>query len=111
VEVFAAGLYQFSACDGVDARELALIQEFLSDVGAEDLADRLPSLPFDPATAYDVLETSWLRSLFLRSALVMIMIDGDISDIERDTFDWIAGLFGVQGGIEGMIETLQQESL
>ena len=110
IEVFAAGLYQLSACDGVDDRELALIHEFLSDVDAEDLIDCLPALPFDPATAYRLLGTSWLRSLFLRSALVIVMADGEISDAERENFEWMASLFGVQGGLDGLVQQIQQEA-
>lgn len=110
IEVFAAGLYQLSSCDGVDERELAVIHEFLSDVCAEDLIDRLPQLPFDPATAYKTLESSWLRSLFLKCGLVVVMIDGKITKEEREYFEWMAALFGVQGGVDGLVQQMQQEA-
>lgn len=111
IEVFAAGLYHLSACDGVDEREIAIVHEFVRDAGAPELAERLDTLPFDPATAYTLLETSWLRTLFLRSAVLLIRADGTISDEERDTLAWMAMAFGVQGGLEAVEAQVSGEGL
>ena len=66
VEVFAAGLYRIASCDGLHPSEKAVILEFLEEARAGDLAARLDDLPFDPVVAFRILETSWLRTTFLR---------------------------------------------
>jgi len=107
VEVFAAGLYQLSACDGIDDRELALIHDFCDEAGVPELSDRLDRLPFDPATAYKVLESSWLRKVFLQAALMIIRADGTVSDGERETLSWMAMAFGIAGGFDAIVEQVE----
>ncbi len=111
VKVFAAGLYHIAACDGVEERELAIIREFLNDAGAPDLSDKLETLTFDPVQAYPALESTWLRSLFLRAALLVIRQDGEVSDAEVETIDWMAEAFGIDGGYKGLIGRIEGEAL
>jgi tellurite resistance protein len=107
VAVFAAGLYHLAACDGVSEEETAIIREFLSDAGARDLVDQLESMSFDPVSAYEVLETSWLRRLFLRAALLVIRSDGKVTDQEQEAIEWMAGAFGVEGGYVALSAELE----
>ncbi len=111
IRVFAAGLYHIAACDGLDDRELQIIREFLSDAGAPDLGDELEGLSFDPVQAYQALESTWLRSLFLRAALLVIRQDGEVSDAEVETIDWMAEAFGITGGYKELIGQIEGESL
>lgn len=111
IEVFAAGLYHIAACDGVEERELDIIREFLADAGAPDLSPELAGLTFDPVVAYNQLESTWLRSLFLRAALLVVRQDGEVSDAEVETIDWMAEAFGVQGGYKGLIGHLEGEAI
>lgn len=103
VRVFAAGLYHLAATDGVDPSERALIEEFCRDAGAPALAQELASLRFDPVEAYATLETTWLRTLFLRAALHVIESDGRVSQEEEEALSWMAGAFGVPGGYEALV--------
>jgi hypothetical protein len=111
IEAFAAGLYQLAACDGVNATEEALITEFLQDVGASDLASKLPDLVFDPASAYLLFETRWLRTLFLRSAVLVVRADGAVTEIERENLSWMSMAFGVTGGYEALVAELDGQAL
>lgn len=111
IKVFAAGLYHIAACDGVDEQELDIIREFLTDAGAPELSDELETLKFDPVVAYAALESTWLRSLFLRAALLVIRQDGEVSDAEVETIDWMAEAFGVAGGYSGLIQRIEGEAL
>ena len=111
VKAFAAGLYHLAACDGVDEREVAIIAEFVRDAGCGDLADVLPSLDFDPVQAYQLFESSWLRGLFLRAALLVIKSDGSVSEQEIETLDFMAEAFGIQGGYEGLLAQVEGQSL
>ena len=111
IQAIAAGLYQLAVCDGMADSEVALIQEFLQEAGASDLVDRLPDLFFDPATAYRVLESSWLRSVFLRSALMLVQSDGVVTDAEREALDWMCSAFGVDGGYDGLLNAVQGQAL
>jgi hypothetical protein len=107
IEVFAAGLYQLAASDGVCEQELTIIREFVEEAGAPDLVARLPELSFDPATAYQTLGSTWLRKLFLQSAVMVIRADGEVSDAERETLGWMAMAFGVPGGYDGVVAALE----
>ena len=111
IETFAAGLYQLAACDGIDDREMTIIHEFLDETGAPEVAATLPDLPFDPADAYRILESSWLRTVFLKAALLLIRADGDVSDLEREQLEWMAMAFGVPGGFDAIVEQLEGQSL
>ena len=103
VRTIAAGLYTLAASDGVDSRELQVIQTFVTDAGYPDLVDGLATLHFDPAAAFHTLESSWLRRLFLKAALVLIRADGQISKEERDAFAYMAVAFGISGGVDALI--------
>jgi hypothetical protein len=111
IKVIASGLYTLASSDAVDDREIQIIHEFLDDAGASDLKAQLPDLYFDPAGAYDALESSWLRSLFLRAALLLVRADGSVTEQERDTLDWMTMAFGVQGGYEGLVQAVEGQTL
>ena len=101
-QTIAAGLYHLAAVDGVHEDEVAMIRAFLVEVGEPELADRLPELTFDPVEAYAVLESSWLRTLFLRAAVRLIEADRDVTPAEADTLDWMARVFGIEGGLAAL---------
>ena len=111
IEVFAAGLYHLSACDGITEEETSIIHDFLVDAGDPGLTESLAAMPFDPVHAYQILETSWLRRLFLRAALLVIQSDGRVSTEEQETIDWMASAFGIEGGYSVLVEELQGASL
>jgi len=111
VKTFAAGLYELAAVDGIDEREQAIIAEFLEANGQCALQPQLVELGFDPVQAYQVLESSWLRGLFLKSALLLIRADGQVSADERDMLTWMANAFGVVGGYDAIVQSVEGESL
>jgi hypothetical protein len=61
--------------------------------------------------AYEALESSWLRGIFLKSALLLVRADGEVSAEERDTLTWMASAFGVHGGYDALVESVGEESL
>lgn len=103
VEMFAAGLYQLASCDGIDQSETAIIHEFVTEAGFPELSESLAALTFDPATAYAVFGSSWLRRLFLKAAVMVIQADGDVTDAERETLAWMSVAFGITGGYEALV--------
>ena len=109
VEVFAAGLYRIAACDGIDPREQRILEEFLAEANALELKPRLAELPFDPVDAYRVLGSSWLRATFLRAAVLLVNMDGRISDAEREMIGWLMQAFGIPGTIETLCEAISTE--
>jgi hypothetical protein len=111
IEVFAAGLYHLSACDGITEDETTIIRDFLVDAGAPGLTDSLSAMTFDPVDAYQILETSWLRRLFLRAALLVIQSDGRVRAEEQETIEWMASAFGIEGGYAALVDELQGASL
>jgi hypothetical protein len=109
IEVFAAGLHRIASCDGIHARERAIIVEFLTEARATDLVEKLDELPFDPVVAYRVLESSWLRSTFLSAALLLVKIDGSISAAEAEMIQWLMRAFGVPGNVDTLASALSAE--
>jgi uncharacterized membrane protein YebE (DUF533 family) len=109
IEVFAAGLYRIASCDGIDPRERRIIEDFLKEARATDLADRLEELAFDPVHAYRVLGTSWLRSTFLRAAILLVNMDGRITEAERDMIAWLMAAFGIPGNVETLSAAISAE--
>lgn len=110
-EAFAAGLHLLASADGVHEHERELIDEFLAEAGAPDLSARLDELRFDPVVAYEVFETTWMRSLFLKAALLVIRVDGDVSEPEKETVNWVCEAFGVAGGYEELSASVEGETL
>lgn len=102
VEMFAAGLYQLASCDGIDQTETAIINEFVTEAGFPKLSEGLAALTFDPAAAYAIFGSSWLRRLFLKAAIMVIQADGTVSDAERETLAWMSVAFGVTGGYDAL---------
>jgi len=109
IEVFAAGLHRIASCDGLHPREVEVIAEFLKEARASELADRIDALPFDPVVAYRVLETSWLRRTFLRAALLLVKLDGEVSEAEREMIQWLMRGFGLEGTVETLESALSAD--
>lgn len=95
VDVFARGLYHVAQVDGVDDREVQLIHEFLKEAEAEELGKGLANSRFHVAELA-VLETSFLKRVFLKACLVLVRRDGVITDAERDVSAQIAEFLGLE---------------
>ena len=105
IEVFAQGLYHLATTDGIDDTEEAVIKEFLSEHDALGLWDQVKTKPFDLNLAFDVLETAFLRRVFLKASLVLVRADGVLSDEERKAITEVADAFGQAD----VIEELEQD--
>ena len=111
VRVFVAGLYRLASCDGISDLELSIVRQFAEDAGAAHLLNAPEELSFDPVNAYHLLETSWLRRLFLRAALLVVQADGKITSDEEENIAWIADAFGIEGGYAALAKEVEGESL
>lgn len=111
VTVFAAGLYYVANVDGVSESELSVIREFLSDTGHADLIDRLPSIDFEIERAVEVLDTSFLRTLFLKACVLLVGADGSVSPEEREAIEFVAAAFGVDKEVDAILSEVADESL
>lgn len=107
-DCFARGLYFLANVDGMEDREQSLIQEFLADSPSTLRWEDLASGSFSPLEATQVLETSWLKRVFLKVAVALVQADGRFSDAERHAIGEIADAFGLSNAEFGDIE---QEAL
>jgi tellurite resistance protein len=103
-EVFARGLYFLATQDGIEAREEALIKEFLRESKAPVDWDALAKSAFSPLEAAQVLETTYLRRIFLKLAVALVKADGSYSDRERRALGEIADAFGIDNAEFGDLE-------
>ena len=93
--VFARGLYEVAACDGVDPLEARAIQGFLAKAGLPTDLETLAREPFDVVEATEVLDSVWLRRVFIQACEMMSRVDGGISSEERDIMRALAAGLGV----------------
>lgn len=103
VEVFARGLYYLADVDGIDARETALIEEFLKESGSALTLGDLEG-KFHPLEAAIGLEASYKRRFFMRAAMALVRADGTFSAAERKAMGAFADAFGLSNEEFGEIE-------
>ena len=94
IDIFARGLYHLASVDGIDASEIEVIKDFLAEVGAPEVMEGLSDRAFDLNEAYDLLETVFLRRVFIKAAIVLVRADGKLSDQERAAITEVADAFG-----------------
>ncbi len=111
VRAFAEGLYYIAATDGIDDREIALIQDFLAEAGFPEWGAALGEDWFDPAAAGAVLETSHLRRVFLKAAVVLVRADGALSAAERRALQTVAAAFGLLQELPAIEQEVAGEQL
>jgi hypothetical protein len=110
IDVFARGLYHVANVDGIDAGELALINEFLEEMGAKEIAKALPKSSFHVAELA-VLETAFLKRVFLKTCLVLVRRDGVVSDAERMIIAQLAAYIGLARDLPALETEAARSSL
>ena len=87
VQVMVRGMYAVAQCDGVHPTELVLLKEFYEGCRAsvEGLAsfDEVVEGEVEVAAMRDILDSTALREMFLKSCLLLAFADGVFSDCER----------------------------
>jgi tellurite resistance protein len=111
VTVFAAGLRYVADVDGITEHEQQVIREFLTEAGHPELLDRLETLDFEIERAVEVLDTTFLRTLFIKACVLLVESDGALSELEREALDFVAAAFGMQGQLPAIQEEVAGESL
>lgn len=105
VDVFARGLYYLASVDNhVDEREVKLIEEFLRETGSALTLDELKTRQFSIYEAVQVLETTFLRRIFVKAAIALVHSDGVYSDEERRALGTVADVFGLSNAEFGDLE-------
>ncbi|MDC0718241.1 hypothetical protein [Nannocystis bainbridge] len=95
IDVFARGLHHLASVDGIDPREAELIGEFLRESGAEITLDDLKASSFSKFEAVQVLDKTYLRRIFLKTAIALVHRDGHTSLAERRALAELADVFGL----------------
>jgi len=108
VQVITRAMYAVAQCDGVHHTELVLLESFYEGCRAE--VDGLSSfsevikVPFDAAEAQDILETPELRSVLIKSCLLLAYADGVYSQGERARIDELAAALSVDADTRAHLE-------
>ncbi len=95
IDVFARGLHHLANVDGIDPRETALIADFLREAGAGISLDDLQGSSFSKYEAVQVLDKTYLRRIFLKTAIALVHRDGHVSLAERRALAELADTFGL----------------
>lgn len=95
IEIFATGLYHVANQDGIDPKEEATLRDFLKDTESALRFEELGEKGFSPLEAAQVLSTTYLRRIFVKSAIAMSRVDGVYSQRERIALGEIADAFGL----------------
>jgi tellurite resistance protein len=105
VEVFARGLWYLATIDGAsDAREEALIREFLQESNSSLSWAEVTRGDFAPIEAASLLESTFLRRIFMKLAVALVHADGVYTDNERKAIGDFADVFGMSNADFGEIE-------
>ena len=100
VDLFARAMYYVASVDGVDEREVAVIDEFLKDAGYPDMINNLDKSVFHPAEVPTVLETTDKRRLLLKVLFVLIKADGVVTVAEKKRIFAIADTVGLTSSLD-----------
>lgn len=103
-DLFARGLYYVANVDGVEAREEALLREFIDEAGCTLRYEELAAASFSMHEAAMMLESTFQRRMFVTAAIAMIKADGDFSSQERQVLGEIADVFGLSNADFGHLE-------
>lgn len=95
IDVFARGLHHLASVDGIDPREAALIADFLREAGSSITMDDLKDTRFSKFEAVQVLDKTYLRRIFLKTAIALVHRDGRTSPAERRALAELADVFGL----------------
>ena len=106
VEVFARGLWYLATADGNEAheREEQLIREFLEETKSGLSWAEVTRGDFSPTEAANLLETTFLRRIFMKLAVALVHADGVYTDNERKAIGEFADVFGFNNAEFGEIE-------
>jgi tellurite resistance protein len=105
VEVFARGLWYLATIDGeAEPREQTLIREFLDEANSDLKWEEVTRGDFSPLEAATVLETTFLRRIFMKVAVALVHADGVYTDNERTAIGEFADVFGMSNADFGSIE-------
>jgi tellurite resistance protein len=111
VEVFARGLWYLATIDGeAHEREQQLIREFLEETGSSLSWAEVTRGDFAPIEAGNLLETSFLRRIFMKLAVALVHADGVYTDNERKAIGEFADVFGMSNAEFGEIEQAGKRS-
>jgi tellurite resistance protein len=102
-EAFAQGLYHLASVDGIDERELQLIRDFLVETGHPDVVGRLGTVTYDMDSPARALKTTFLRRVFLRTAIALVKADGTISAVEDSALRDAAARLGLAADLEELL--------
>ena len=100
VDLFARAMYFVASVDGVDEREVAVIDEFLKDAGYPDMIKDIDKTVFHPAEVPTVLETTDKRRLLIKVLFVLIKADGVVTDAEKHRIISIADTVGLADSLD-----------
>ena len=105
VEVFARGLWYLATIDGnADDREQAMIREFLEETNSALSWAEVTRGDFAPLEAANLLETTFLRRIFMKLAVALVHADGVYTDNERHAIGEFADVFGFNNAEFGELE-------
>ena len=105
VDVFARGLYYLASVDNhLDEREVKLIEEFLSETGSGLTLEELKTRQFSFYEAVQVLETTYMRRIFVKAAIALVHSDGVYTEEERRALGTVADVFGLSNAEFGDLE-------
>jgi tellurite resistance protein len=107
-EAIARGLYVVARADGkIHEREAAMISEFFNSTTDHSShlgkLERAPQI--EPANLAAILNTKDLRTLFLKTAILLAYVDGNYAPAEQTVISEFAKAFDVDAKTLGALES------
>lgn len=112
-EAIARGLYALAKADGIHEREAALVASFFDEVGGgmQALAELERRAPITPEELAASLPDETVRRLFLKTAILLIWADGEVTPQEGKLLEDYAHAFQLDKTVLEQLDTEVKEFL
>ena len=104
--LFVSALVHIAGIDGMKDGEEKLINEFIDDLGFADRRSYLLAYPFSLEEAVTVIQTPHARSALIKSCVMMIIQDHEVSAEEREALEFFRRAFLPQETLDALLESV-----
>ena len=109
--VFVSALVHVANIDGIRESEQTLIDQFIQDLGYGDKKEKMLTYPFSLEEAVTVLKTPHARTLLIKSCVLMIKQDHEVSHEEREALEFLRRAFVPQEDLNALLNSVHPAEL
>ena len=109
--LFVSALVHIAGIDGMKDGEEKLINELIDDLGFADRRAELLAYPFSLEEAVTVFQTPHTRSALIKTCVMMIKQDHEVSDEEKEALEFFRRAIVPKETLEALIDSVNPGDL